>query len=234
MRFIYLFFLNIKKTLQTRHFVLRGNCAYYFKNAKDSHPKGVIELTSDSVLSNSDIEQFAFTIQTPGRVWILSCETGMERERWMRAIDSAIPRPGCSNSSTSLGDLNRLVNANKLAERARQAVREQSEINKKGRIYFLKQRFLSFHMTFSVFSYLDLDIRFIDLRLFVLACTFFFFLSSKFPIVDFFCFACRNVSYSCYRSKKSVSQRMARCFGSLCCDQHWHKLSSNKDNSKSQ
>jgi len=79
------------KSWKKRFFVIDGLKLKYYKNEKDSVPKGMINLELSSNIRSTEIPKFknkpAFQIQTPSRTYYMVSETAVQRDSWIEVLN---------------------------------------------------------------------------------------------------------------------------------------------------
>ena len=82
------------KSWKKRFFVIDGTKLKYFKNEKDSNPKGVVNLELSSNIKATQVAKYknkpAFQIQTPSRTYYCVSETSIQRDSWIEALNAVL------------------------------------------------------------------------------------------------------------------------------------------------
>jgi len=84
------------RTWKKRWFVLKGRQLYYFETQKDSEPKGVIDLETNSVVrdesANDKKNRMMFSVSTARRIFYIYSKTEDDMKTWMEAIRNNISK----------------------------------------------------------------------------------------------------------------------------------------------
>jgi len=82
------------KSWKKRYFVIEGTKLKYYKNEKDTVPKGVVNLELSSNIKATQIPKFknkpAFQIQTPSRIYFCVSETTIQRDSWIEVLNAVL------------------------------------------------------------------------------------------------------------------------------------------------
>ena len=75
-----------RKSWKRRWFVLKDSAVYYFKTKETGNALGTFSLRGAGVYTDSiSRKEFAFSINTPSRTYILAADTDYARIQWMEA-----------------------------------------------------------------------------------------------------------------------------------------------------